>query len=85
MKVQDWSSSIEFKSKEGGKSLLCGGLNKIIQLFLRSSRANGGVVNTAVAISVKGTLTKRYRARAWLCTILNLWLGLEIYSIIWDL
>ena len=84
MKVQNWSPSIVIKSKERGRPLLHGGLDKIIQTFLRS-RAHGGVVNTAVVISVKDALVKRYLNKSLAMCIFELVLGLEFCSIIWDL
>ena len=54
------SPSKVIKSKKRGRPLLLGGLDKMIHTFLRSTRAHGGVVNTAVAIAVADALVKRY-------------------------
>ena len=53
----------------------------MIQTFLGSTRAHGGVVNTAVAIAVAGALVKRYpeqelcyvqfRTRTWARSLFN--------------
>lgn len=59
-KIQKRSPSKCIKSKKRGRPLLLGGLDNMIKTFLRSTRAHGGVVNTAVAIAVAEALVKRY-------------------------
>ena len=57
---QKRSPSKVIKVKKRGRPLLLGGLDKMIQTFLRNTRSHGGVVNTAVAIAVADASVERH-------------------------
>ena len=53
-------SSKFVKAKKRGRPLLLGGLDKMIQTFLKNIRSHGGIVNTAVAIAVADALAEKH-------------------------
>ena len=57
---QKRSPSKVIKVKKRGRPLLLGGLNKMIQTFLKNTRSHGGVVNTAVALAVADASVERH-------------------------
>ena len=58
---QKRSPSKVIKAKKRGRPLLLGGLDKMIQTFLKNTRSHSGVVKTAVAIAVANALVEKHR------------------------
>ena len=71
---QKRSPSKVIKAKERRRPLFLGGLDEMIQTFLKNTRSHGGVVNTAVAIAVANDLVEKHPEQElnyvefWTCT-----------------
>ena len=85
MNVQNQSPSKVTKSKKRGRPLLHSGVDRIIQTLIRSTGANSGVFNTAVANAIKDALVKKYLSKSLAMCNFQFVLWLEVCSIMWDL